>query len=455
MKSPVMTIRATAASDVGRVREGNEDSYFAGKTVFAVADGMGGHQAGEVASAMALRPIAELDGQRFGDVEELGNRLADAIRRSNDEVVERSRGDESLRGMGTTLTAAAVQDDRLVLAHVGDSRAYLIRPDDTISQLTTDHTLVERLVREGRLSRDEVAAHPQRNVITRAIGNDPDVAVDTLPPLHLQPGDMVLLCSDGLTGPVDDDDIQTLVTVTGGGEDAVDALIGAANEAGGPDNITVVLIEVAGAVATAGPSDDIDGSAAADATQVTTVAPVDGTAADEDVAAEQHDEGPRREVHHIRTTSTSEENDWASTMGRLGARQGKTPVAQDGSPRGRRLLAGVLAAVVLLGLLAGGAYLLLSRAYFVGEYEGQVAVYRGLPETVAGVPLYWVVEDQISDVPVDDLPDFRQQDVVDGLSAGTLREAEQVVNVLRRQVEESGTDPPADADPAPTDSAGS
>ena len=244
MKSSVRRVTAAAATDVGQLREGNEDSFFAGASVFAVADGMGGHQAGEVASALALEPLRDVDGRDFPDAQTASSALVAAIEEANRRVVERSLSDPDLRGMGTTLTAVVVHGDHLVAAHVGDSRAYLLRAGEPISQLTTDHTLVERLVREGRLSRDEVSLHPQRNVITRAIGSEPEVAIDALPPLELRAGDRILLCSDGLTGPIDDREIQTLVEMIGGGQDTVDALVQAANEAGGPDNITVALVRV-------------------------------------------------------------------------------------------------------------------------------------------------------------------------------------------------------------------
>lgn len=451
MKSPVVTVRAAAATDVGRVRDGNEDSFFSGDTVFAVADGMGGHQAGEVASALALEPLQQLDGRQFANPEQASDALVDAIERSNRDVVERARSDATLRGMGTTLTAAIVQGDRLVTAHVGDSRAYLLRAGEPISQLTTDHTLVERLVREGRLSRDEVAAHPQRNVITRAIGNEPQVTVDALPPLKLEPGDVVLLCSDGLTGPLDDADIQTLVEVAGGGQDAVDALIAAANEAGGPDNITVVLLEVEGNQTAAGAVASVTSPVDTQVTDIPSERAPDGERP-EDVDDEAHDRG----IRHIRTTSSGDDDDWASTMGRLGARQGNEPGTRESSggrssPRRRRVIAGLFGVVILLALLAGGGYFLLSRAYFVGDYSGRVAIHRGLPETVAGIRLYWVLEDEISDVEVADLPAFRQADIGEGLSAGTLREARQVVTVLEQQVEDAATTP--ELGPTPSSSA--
>jgi serine/threonine protein phosphatase PrpC len=236
-----MRLRSFAGTDVGMVRSGNEDSLFSGRTVFAVADGLGGHQGGEVASATAVEPLAALDGREFADPEQAAEALAGAIRAGNAAILERAAGTPDLWGMGTTVTAAAVAGDRyLQLAHVGDSRAYLLR-DGTLDQLTTDHTVVGELVRRGRLTPEQAAIHPERSILTRAVGLDPNLPVDTPDPLELQPGDQVLLCSDGLTEPVPDDDIAQLLA-TPDGDAACRALIDAANTAGGPDNITVVLV---------------------------------------------------------------------------------------------------------------------------------------------------------------------------------------------------------------------
>jgi PPM family protein phosphatase len=238
-----MRLRSFAGTDVGMVRSGNEDSLFSGRTVFAVADGLGGHQGGEVASATAVEPLAALDGREFADPDAAAQALASAIRAGNAAILERAAGTPDLWGMGTTVTAAAVAGDRfLQLAHVGDSRAYLLR-DGTLDQLTTDHTVVGELVRRGRLTPEQAAIHPERSILTRAVGLDPNLPVDTPDPLELQPGDQVLLCSDGLTEPVPDDAIAQLLA-TPDGDAACRALIDAANTAGGPDNITVVLVRV-------------------------------------------------------------------------------------------------------------------------------------------------------------------------------------------------------------------
>ncbi len=237
-----MRLSSFAGSDVGLARSGNEDSYFCGRTVFAVADGLGGHQGGEVASAAAVEPLAALDGRDFADPGEAAEALADAVREANRAILDRAAGDPDLWGMGTTLTAAArAGDSQLQLAHVGDSRAYLFRDGD-FEQLTTDHTVVGELVRRGRLTPAQAAIHPERSILTRAVGLDPRVPVDTPDAVELRAGDQVLLCSDGLTEAVDDDQIAGLLSSEGDGDAACRSLIDAANAAGGPDNITVVLL---------------------------------------------------------------------------------------------------------------------------------------------------------------------------------------------------------------------
>jgi protein phosphatase len=239
-----MRLSSFAGTDVGLTRAGNEDSYFCGRTVFAVADGLGGHQGGEVASATAVEPLAALDGREFTDPRDAAEALAEAIRRANMAILDQAVGDPNLWGMGTTLTAAAVAGDHhLQLAHVGDSRAYLLR-DGSLEQVTTDHTVVGELVRRGRLTPEQAAIHPERSILTRAVGLDPRIPVDTPDPLDLTPGDQVLLCSDGLTEVVPDGTIAELLSAAGEGDAACRSLIDAANAAGGPDNITVVLLRV-------------------------------------------------------------------------------------------------------------------------------------------------------------------------------------------------------------------
>ena len=234
-----------AATDTGLVRTGNEDSSFRGRTVLAVADGLGGHQAGEVASAIAIAAIAKLDGRRFATSEEAREMLVAAILEGNRTVLDQAATNPDAWGMGTTMTAAALAGDRWVqLAQVGDSRAYLLRRGEGLRQVTHDQTIVGELVRQGRLTPEEAAHHPQRSVVTRAVGLDPDLRVDTPPPLELVPGDQLLLCSDGLSDAIDDLSLAQILGAGLDGQTTCQALIDAANGAGGPDNITVVLLRV-------------------------------------------------------------------------------------------------------------------------------------------------------------------------------------------------------------------
>jgi PPM family protein phosphatase len=241
-----MRLSSFARTDVGLARSSNEDSHLRGRTVFAVADGLGGHRGGEVASAMAVEPLAAMDGRDFADADQAAEALTGAIRAANQAILRRGRADPELWGMGTTVTAAAVAAGRVLqLAHVGDSRAYLLRAAAQLRQLTTDHTVVAEAVERGLLTRQQAAVHPQRGVVTRAVGLDPDVPVDLPEPLELEPGDQVLLCSDGLTEVVGDDQIAGVLAEQADGDDACGTLIAAANQAGGPDNVTVVLLRVA------------------------------------------------------------------------------------------------------------------------------------------------------------------------------------------------------------------
>jgi protein phosphatase len=236
-----MSVGAYArASDTGRKRRRNEDSYVVAPPLFAVADGMGGAQAGEVASKLAAAALEESDPGALSGPE----RLVSLIQEANRRVYERASSDPSTSGMGTTMTVALVEGEDVTIGHVGDSRAYLVR-EGRLEQLTEDHSLVNELLKSGKLSPEEADVHPQRSVITRAVGTDPDVDVDAFV-VAAAAGDIFLLCSDGLTDMVGDDDI--LETVEKHRDDldrATKALVSAANRGGGEDNITVVAFAIA------------------------------------------------------------------------------------------------------------------------------------------------------------------------------------------------------------------
>jgi PPM family protein phosphatase len=253
----VIVLRWGEATDVGRVRTNNEDAMYTSDRLFAVADGMGGHQGGEVASDVALRTLVE------SFVEPTTDGLIGAATEANDAIFERAAADPDLRGMGTTLVAIAPMEDSNSIAwiNVGDSRLYLLR-DGELTQISEDHSLVQEAVRSGELSPEEAQSHPQRNIVTRALGIDDEVDIDG-DEVNAFAGDRYLLCSDGLTDYVDESRIASTLRRLADPTDAAHELVRLANEAGGRDNTTVVIVDVEGdddqALAAA---QDVDGGTA-------------------------------------------------------------------------------------------------------------------------------------------------------------------------------------------------
>jgi serine/threonine protein phosphatase PrpC len=311
-------------SDPGRRRRRNEDSFVNQPPIFAVADGMGGAQAGEVASRLAA-----------GAVKESGADLVNVIQEANRRVHQRSLEDPNASGMGTTLTVASVEDDLVRIGHVGDSRAYLVR-DGKLDQLTEDHSLVAELMRSGKLSAEEAESHPQRSVITRVLGTDPTVDVDTFA-VEPRAGDLFLLCSDGLTTMVDDQTILAVVEERRTDLDAVvKALIKAANKGGGEDNITVVAFEIGDGAAPDG-----------DELEQTAVVPAPAsTEADEEKTLTEADKVP------VVDTMVVSADEIAAAYQR---EQEPPPPAR----RRRKVLRRVFSYLVVLALLAGIALLML------------------------------------------------------------------------------------------------
>ena len=264
----------TGVTDPGRRRRRNEDAYVAVPPLFAIADGMGGAQAGEVASGLAAAVLAEATGDDRGE-----ERVASLIQEANRRVFQRSNEDAATSGMGTTMTVALVDnaDGTIAFGHVGDSRAYRVRGGE-LEQLTDDHSLVGELVRSGRLSPEEAETHPQRSVITRALGTEPDVDVDTFT-VEAEPDDIYLLCSDGLTDMVSQRDILAAVEASTDLDDAARALVNAANAGGGEDNITVVLFQIDGHDNAAGETAQLPAAAPAPDDDEDTLSPLDAVPA--------------------------------------------------------------------------------------------------------------------------------------------------------------------------------
>ena len=373
-----MRATAAAATDIGQVREGNEDSYLSDEPLFAVADGMGGHRGGEVASQLALETLEALF--RAGR----GASLAEQVKECNRVVFERSLFDRAVAGMGTTLTVAVVEGTRVRLAHVGDSRAYLLRQGE-MRQLTEDHTLVHRMVVEGEITEQEAEVHPHRSVLTRALGVDVDVAVDE-GAIDVMEGDRMLLCTDGLTAMLTETQIREILSATPSVEDATKQLVRAANRAGGVDNITVVVLDFSG---------EQDGEEVRDG-RPGNLAPL----ASPSPTPLREAPGPSR----------------------------GTPSRPVG-----RMAVWVGAAVVLLMLGLVGVRVYADSQWYVGVSNGHVAVYQGVPSSVAGFRLHHVVlETSISASAAEQLALYR--DLASGKTAGSRSEADAIVDQIRKDL---------------------
>jgi PPM family protein phosphatase len=388
-------------TDTGRQRKANEDAYFARSPLFAVADGMGGAQAGEVASGLAVEVLEEGLPDGPGSVEE---RLAERVREANRRINELSRADDQRAGMGTTLTVAYVGEAELSVAHVGDSRLYRLR-DGRFERLTDDHSLVEELVRQGRLTPQEADEHPQRSIITRALGPEAGVEPDsrTWP---ARGGDVYLLCSDGLTSMVPEPRVADILQGSGDLAAVGRALIDAANEAGGRDNITVVLFRL----------EDVEPAHAGSA-------PVGGVESEQATAVGSA--APRAQDVRAATTAAQP----TVTPRRPRAPRAPVPAAEPPRRRRRRVPVVLVVAVVLLGALGLGFWIASQSVYFVGTTpDGFVAIYRGLPyDLPAGLDLY--SENYESGVAAASLP-ARQRTVVTNHKLRSLDDANDLVRQL-------------------------
>ena len=339
-----MRLRQSAGlTDPGRVRRRNEDAFVCTPPLFAVADGMGGAQAGEIASRLAAAAFRDHLAHAPGDVDlDPEVRLRSVIQEANRRIYARAANDPKVSGMGTTVTAALLSGGRVAVGHVGDSRAYRVR-DGNLEQLTQDHSLVADLVRSGRLTPQEAEIHPQRSVITRALGTDAAVVVDSFS-ADAQPGDVFLLCSDGLTTMVGEDTLLETIAGTPDLDAAARSLVAAANARGGEDNVTVVLF-----------------------------------------ALEEGEPGDEDTLSGLKLPLEEAAPQEAATAP---AARGLPLPARPG-PRVSRALLLVPLVLLLFAGVAGVALWGLSRAHFVGaDAEGRVVVYQGVPWNAVGVDLY-------------------------------------------------------------------
>lgn len=479
-----VTLRYAARSDVGLVRSNNQDSAYAGPNLLVVADGMGGHAGGDVASALTIAALVGLDRPDHSSDQSMSE-LERSIDRARQDLVDATTADPDLAGMGTTVTALLKSGNTLAMAHLGDSRAYLLR-DGVLAQVTVDHTFVQHLVDTGRITPDEAETHPQRNVVMRVLG---DFDLDLTPDLSIReavPGDRWMLCSDGLSGFVPDDEIAEVLVSVATPADAVERLVSMSMRAGSTDNITVVVADV------------LDDAAAA--TTVATITPeIVGSAALAGVTAAG---GDPQSPTSLPASGSDIDGDTITSFSRSTVPAGGQPatspiavsvlpdaVAQDGladtleqamiaggtdeeqyqpdvqpdedvdedvaeeeaAPKRRAWLTvvGALLLVVGLGLAGWAGYRWTQTQYYVGEADGQVAVFRGIPATAG--PLTFSTPVELTGTRVDELPGFVADRVNETIRATSLEDARGRADRLIEDAAEE-TEPTSSPSPSSTPS---
>ena len=447
-----IALRYAARSDVGLVRANNQDSAYAGPHLLVVADGMGGHAGGDVASSVAVATLAPLDDEAHGPDDAL-EELDRALHAAQDELLHRADADPELAGLGTTVTALLRAGSKLAMAHIGDSRAYLLR-DGELTQVTTDHTFVQHLVSTGKITAEEAETHPQRSVVMRVLGDFDMEIVPDLSVREARAGDRWLLCSDGLSGVVSADTLaQTLRSVDDVGTCA-DRLVQLALRGGGPDNVTVIVADV------------VDLDTLPDGGAPSTAAAVVGSAATSRARPTAAHDGPAARAAGLGTTGPAGGSAGGSATAGSATSAAADTADPDDEPadrgRGRGRVVAALVTAVVLVVAAGAAvlgYRWTQEQYYVGLADGDVAIYRGIPQTIGPLVLSRVVER--TDLTGDDVPVFVRERLEQTIPAASLAGARVRVAGLAEEQETAGDGPtrePADrptasapptADPAP------
>lgn len=406
-----IALHFAARSDVGLVRQENQDSGYAGPHLLVVADGMGGHAAGDVASSIAIGEIVSLDGESHGADDAL-DLLADALRAANVELLQAMQNQPELQGMGTTVTALLRAGNKIAVAHIGDSRAYLLRKS-TFTQITHDHSFVQSLIDEGRITEEEAEGHPQRSLVTRVLtgdeGDEPDLAMR-----EARVGDRYLVCSDGLSGFVARDTIQEVLEQGMPPGRTADRLVELALRAGAPDNVTCIIGDVVDLDKDQAPPTAHEVVGAAAERKVTTTHSVPVTPAAKAAALSRQVSGA--DVHEA-------------------AEAESLRLAEEGPTSGRRhWLRSLSLGVLVLAVLGGGGYAAYDwsqRQYFVGQTKGHVAIYQGISQNIGAWKLSHVIDE--SDIVMSDLPDFYRSKVDATVTTTTIEDARRLVTDLRVQ----------------------
>ena len=409
-----LKIISHAISDIGKVRASNQDSGYSGTQVFFVADGMGGHAGGDIASALTTQRVSQVD-VGFTDIEQAREQMVEAMLEANHILGSTVRDHTELSGMGTTLSGLAFVGDQVVVAHIGDSRVYLLR-DGQVSQVTVDHTFVQRLVDLGRITPEEALVHPRRSVLMRVLGDveeQPEIDTEIL---TTKPGDRWLLCSDGLCGVVPDSlTAQIMKSPIGAGE-ACELLVGEALEFGAPDNVTVVVLDVVTATAAAGYVPEVK---------------FVGSAANEVVIDDRRGNKLLRLFNpkllpdllgHTQDPAAfrPESDEYLEYI----LSQTRTKI------RNHRIRQGALFVLIICALVAtlAAGYAYTQSRFYVGSYNGSVAIYQGIRENLG--PLSFSHLYEVSDVAVTPLGEFQKQQLIHTIPADNLEDAYRVINSL-------------------------
>lgn len=404
--------KSAAVSHVGKIRANNQDSGYAGQQLFVVADGMGGHAGGDVASAIALKRIIDTDRQ-YASANDAEFALHAALIAANSLLAETVFEHPELTGMGTTVSAVLRAGDKLAMAHIGDSRIYLLR-DGELKQITADHTFVQRLVDSGRITPEEAAVHPRRSVLMRVLGDvDASPEIDTAI-LDVRPHDRWLLCSDGLSSYVSDDKIAAILSHASGAKDTAERLVKESLDHGAPDNVTVIIVDIDDSGSSASIPSVIVGSAALPLSFDTD----NGRKALRLPTLLLH---PLKSTQHEDSHFEPESDEYLDEL-----------ILEDKRrARNRRIgwLVGTLVAVVLIvaALIAG--YRWTQSLYYVGAEGKTVAIYQGIQQNIGPISMHSVYEQ--TSIRLDQLPSYNREQVRETISANSLDDAQQIIERLR------------------------
>ncbi|GAA1146938.1 MULTISPECIES: PP2C family serine/threonine-protein phosphatase [Microbacterium] len=424
---------SAAISHTGKVRSNNQDSGYSGANLFVVADGMGGHAGGDVASSIAIQRMEPLD-QAYASTDDAQASLQAAATTAAGDLIRAAKDRPELAGLGTTLSAIIMVDDYAVIGHIGDSRIYLFR-DDALTQITADHTFVQRLVDSGRITPEEARYHPRRSVLMRVLSDmDADPELDMFV-MHTLPGDRWLLCSDGLSGVVDETHILKAMRLGMAPGRTADSLLKQALDGGAPDNVTMVLVDVGGQHAISSGTPTIVGSASNPS----------------NIAIPAARSALSNWLHPVRQAA-NEPSHFEPAPEYL------EELIQEDRRRARRRrfgwIAGMLLVLVMLGIAAFAAYSWTQTRYFIGADEDSVVIFQGVQQNIGPITLSTPVRD--TDILLADLPEYQRASVERTINARSLSDADAIVARLQAGADANAIQqtPLPTPMPTPTEGAG-